>query len=145
MQLQHMVEDFQKLFHDIIQLHSTFVAPKIDGDFCKIRWNEMSARDVFNLYRALYSFKHIQTTFNEEIVKLMEISYEPAGISDSETMMPVGYVTFCRKTKRLLVTCADRKCIEISKLTIGKKKIMSAMDFNNGFLKKCNENFRCFK
>ncbi|KAG5672377.1 hypothetical protein PVAND_002509 [Polypedilum vanderplanki] len=114
-------------------------APKIDKEFCKVRWNEMSAREIYDLYRALYSYKHVLTTFKNEPVKLLELKKSNEVIEYNIA----GHLKFCKKTKKLLVHCVDGECIEINKLLIAKK-VMSASDFNNGFLKNINdfENFQ---
>lgn len=112
--------------------HATY-APKIENEFCKIRWNEMTALNIFDLYRALYSFKNLTTTFRNEPLKIVEIA-KSANLIQKDGKKP-GHVRFCWKTKRLLVRCADDRDVEIVKLSIGKK-VMSASDFNNGFLKK---------
>jgi len=133
-------------------LISIFVAaPKISPEFCKVRWKEMSASDVFNLYRSLYTFKNLSTCFNDQVVKLIELRFEPNSSSSNDTddekhgETPVGLITFCKKTKRLLVKCADESFIEVVQLSIGKKKAMSAVDFNNGFLRKCSASCRIFQ
>lgn len=99
----------------------------------------MSATEVFNLYRSLYSFKQVTTIFNKETVKLTEIA--PCSndlkrdLSDSEP----GQIEYCKKSKQLLVKCADDSLVELRQLMFGKKKAMSASDFNNGFLKKLSK------
>jgi methionyl-tRNA formyltransferase len=103
----------------------------------------MSSTEIFNLYRSIYSFKHMQTTFKNEPVKIIEVSRAPDDLQD--TSNSPGHLTFCRRTKKLLVECADGKLLEIRQISIGKKKVMSAVDFNNGFLKKCTESERCFR
>lgn len=107
----------------------------------------MSATEVFNLYRSIYSFKHVTTTFNGESAKLIEIA-TPDGTQPNPLVMSKllpGRAVFCKKSKKLLVMCADSNFIEIRQLTIGKKKAMSAADFNNGFLRKCSEPDRGFQ
>jgi methionyl-tRNA formyltransferase len=104
----------------------------------------MDAREVFDLYRALYSYKHVLSTFKNEPVKLLEVKIS----SDSEQQQQqqhAGLIIFCRKSKKLLVQCKDGGgCIEISKLLIGKK-VMTPADFNNGFLRNIKEAERKFE
>lgn len=91
----------------------------------------------------------MQTTFNNEPVKMVEIARFTKDNREinlaSFNHQPAGHLVFCKKSKKLLIICADNEFIEIKQLMIGKKKAMSAVDFNNGFLKKCNENERCFR
>lgn len=117
-------------------------APKIDIEFSKVRWLKMTAVDVFNLYRSLYTFKHPSTTFQGDPVKLIEINYDSNQIPN--LFLKPGQVSFCKFKNALLVQCADYNTIEILKLSIAKKKVMSARDFDNGFLKKCLEAERNF-
>jgi methionyl-tRNA formyltransferase len=100
----------------------------------------MTALDIYDLYRALYSFKHIFTYFNDEPVKLVEIS----RVKNRENIYQAyhaGRIDFSWKTKTLMVWCADGNCIEVHKLIVGKKTL-SASDFNNGYLRKINEPHR---
>lgn len=100
----------------------------------------MTSREIYNLYRSLYSFKNILTTFNNEPVKIMELAkLELSKLQNEIPDCQPGAAVFCKKSKKLLVMCADQNFVEIKQLSIGKKKVMSAADFNNGFLKKCIE------
>ena len=106
----------------------------------------MSTIEVFNLYRSIYSFKNVTTCFKNEHVKLIELVKPQDDKPDEEAAnYQPGHLLFCRKSKRLLVKCADENYVEIKQLSIGKKKAMSAVDFNNGFLKKCKESERQFQ
>lgn len=116
-------------------------APKIDHEFCKIHWNSMTSTQVYDLYRSLYSFKHIITTFRKEPVKILEL-IRPTD-TQNDPQLP-GFVRFCWKTKRLLVRCSDQKDVEVVRLSIGKK-VMSAADFNNGFLRKHVDKLNLFE
>lgn len=115
-------------------------APKIDNEFCKVRWSTMSSIEVFNLYRSIYSLKNILTSFKNEQVKIIEILKPKEPVMDDESAFhKPGHLFFCKRTKKLFVKCADQNYLEIKQLSIGKKKAMSASDFKNGFLKNCKE------
>lgn len=106
----------------------------------------MTASDIFNLYRAIFTFKNMQTSFNNEPVKIIEISrLKKDDFKEIDFKHSPGHLVFCKKSKKLLVKCVDSAFIEIKQLTIGKKKAMSAADFNNGFLKKFGKNERYFR
>lgn len=120
------------------------LAPKIDNEFCKVNWEKNTANEIFNLYRALYSFKNVMTSFKGETVKLIEIHLESTEQINTPQPDAPGSVRYCRLSKSLLVQCLGNKTIKVIKLSIGKKKSMSASDFNNGFLKKCSESERRF-
>lgn len=102
----------------------------------------MTSLQVWNLHRSIFSFKNILTTFNNEQVKLIDIArLEINQIEDDFSCQP-GDIVFCKKTKKLLVKCADEKFIEMKQVSIAKKKafkVMSATDFVNGYLSKCKE------
>lgn len=86
----------------------------------------------------------MSTNFKNESVKILEIA--KATIDPKvEDYDPPGYLKFCKKLKKLLVKCCDGNFIEIKQLSIGKKKVMTATDFNNGFLKKCEKSEKCFR
>uniref|UniRef100_A0A336MQT9 Methionyl-tRNA formyltransferase, mitochondrial n=1 Tax=Culicoides sonorensis TaxID=179676 RepID=A0A336MQT9_CULSO len=117
-------------------------APKIDENFTQVRWNTMTAKDVFNLYRSLYSFKFCSTTWHGLPVKFKEMSYHP--LSPCTENIEPGTVIYCQKLKCLQVFCANGQAIHVHDLGIGKKSKISAFDFNNGFLKKRPESERKF-
>lgn len=118
-------------------------APKIDEEFTRVRWNLMTARDVYNLYRSLYSFKFPITYWNKEVVKLKEIHAGDVQNDEVNNYSP-GFIRFSHKSRTLAVTCADGREIEIKSLGIGKKSQISAQDFRNGFLRKVKEIERKF-
>lgn len=56
-----------------------------------------------------------------------------------------GRVVYDRATKQLLVQCKDGLWISCDKVGVLKKKVMTATDFNNGYLKKEVVDKRLFK
>ena len=82
------------------------------------------------------------TNLGNELVKINEISLKEDDFSPP-TQEP-GYVEYSWKDKCLKVACSDRKYIRIHQLSISGRKIMSAIDFNNGFLKKIPKENRKF-
>lgn len=115
-------------------------APKIDEEFCRVRWDKMTAKEVFDLYRALYSFKFPTTSWGKEIVKLKEVRLSS---DESLNKMP-GTARWSHKNRAISVTCADGNEVDVVSFGIGKKSKISAQDFNNGFLKKVQEIDRRF-
>jgi methionyl-tRNA formyltransferase len=91
----------------------------------------------------VYSFKPLLTTFNAELVKIYELSPDSSKDDDPR---PAGTIEYNKSTHCLQVSCAgpDQRRVSISKLSIGKKKAMSAADFYNGFLSKVPVEARCF-
>lgn len=106
----------------------------------------MTSTEVFRLYRAIYSFRHVLTSFKNEQVKLVEVARTDEAAANEFRSLEPGRLQFCRKTKRLLVKCCDDQLLEVKQLSLkGRKKVMSAADFNNGFLKNSKESERKFE
>lgn len=145
MHMRLMVSCMNLLIILAVFLKINLLAPKISKEFCEVRWNEMSSEEVFNLYRSIYSFKNITTTFKGELVKFFEVARSSNLKPDILNSQPSGQAVFCRKSKKLLVKCADENYVEIKQLSIGRKKAMTAISFNNGFLSKCDESERIFQ
>lgn len=118
-------------------------APKIDEQFTRIRWESMTAKQVYDLYRSLYSFKSPTTLWNKDVVKLKDMRLCRSDNS-CEFSVP-GKIRYSWKQRIMTVACADNKEIEILKIGIGQKSGMSATDFNNGFVKNVNESERKFR
>lgn len=117
----------------------------------------MSARHICNLYRALYKFKSLTTTWQGQRVKIHEIEIplqvsendvgDSGGIANdlnSSKFRPAGYVEYLRDKRALRVFCADGQYIMVNLLAIRGKRQMSAEEFNNGFIKKVPETARFF-
>lgn len=121
--------------------NNRLAAPKVDNEFCKVRWHEMSASEVFDLHRAVYSFKSIMTSFKGEQVKLLEVA---RSSDSSQQQFIAGHIKFLWKSKKILVGCSDGRAIEVGKLSLSKKT-MSAKDFNNGFLSKISDDEKKFE
>lgn len=117
-------------------------APKIDEHFTQVRWDKMTAKDVHNLHRSLYSFKFATTYWHDELVKLKDVLYD-ASLPKEKSYEP-GTVKYSHKLKCLKVFCAGGQSIQVLSLGIAKKSKISARDFNNGFLNKRPESERRF-
>uniref|UniRef100_A0A8D8MME1 Methionyl-tRNA formyltransferase, mitochondrial n=1 Tax=Culex pipiens TaxID=7175 RepID=A0A8D8MME1_CULPI len=118
-------------------------APKIVPQFADIRWAEMSAREVYDRFRALYSYKPLTTRLGAELVKVFRVSCDGEVGGGEEDFVP-GEIRFCRKSKRLRVRCGDGKMVCVEQLSIGGKKVMSGQEFYNGFLSKLDPVQRVF-
>ncbi|XP_013118630.2 methionyl-tRNA formyltransferase, mitochondrial [Stomoxys calcitrans] len=113
-------------------------APKITASIYEIDWNHLTAAEVCNRYRALYGFKSLTSKFQMKTIELLELSMPPEN-SDQHLSKPLpapGFLTYHRERKCLRVQCANNTFVEVHRLRVEGKKAMSAMDFNNGFLKK---------
>lgn len=112
-------------------------APKITAAITDIQWQQLTAKQIFNRFRALYGFKHLNVRFEGRSIHLMELRL-PAEINSSvlPPNCPPGGFIYQRQQQSLLVRCAEQTDLEILMLKIEGKKPMSALQFNNGYLKK---------
>ncbi|KAF7264712.1 hypothetical protein GWI33_022542 [Rhynchophorus ferrugineus] len=107
-------------------------APKITPEFARIKWNRMTSKDIYNLARALEGIHHLTTNWGDISLKLIDISIDNNIYPSKEP----GSLEYVRSQNILRIECAKRTFIKISRIGIPGKKVMSANDFNNGFLKK---------
>ncbi|XP_023029566.2 methionyl-tRNA formyltransferase, mitochondrial [Leptinotarsa decemlineata] len=122
------------------------LAPKITPDFATIDWMNMQSSDVYNLYRALHGFLSPTTSWKGIPVKLHDIEECNESITHAnEEPIGVGYVKYDKRTKALRIICSNRTCISVGKISVFGKKVMSASDFNNGYLKKVFPSDRYFR
>lgn len=104
----------------------------------------MTATEIYNLYRSLYSFKPITTHWHSQIVKLLKIELEKSIPVAGETAALPGQIEYLKDEKCLRICCKDGRFIRIIQLGVEGKKLMSAIEFNNGFVKKKKLNERFF-
>uniref|UniRef100_A0AAG5DWA2 Methionyl-tRNA formyltransferase, mitochondrial n=1 Tax=Anopheles atroparvus TaxID=41427 RepID=A0AAG5DWA2_ANOAO len=141
------IEDIERYYHNLIRQDDSQAtyAPKIDHKFAEISWNDTDAVGVYNLYRSLYGFRPLSTSFEGELVKIFEMSFNH---SQKRTVHlgehRPGYIEYSKRLKTLLVRCNDGCALEILKLSIGGKKVLTGMDFHNGFLSKVEQSKRYF-
>lgn len=121
------------------------LAPKVTDAMAHINWTTMTGRYIYNLYRALYSFKHLTTMWQKRNIKISEMhSCDNDSVAKANASRP-GTVNYVRQENSLHVHCGDGSIVKILKLQLEGRKTFSARDFNNGFLKKVNENERYFE
>lgn len=114
-------------------------APKIDPSKAVVLWDHLSAQCVINLDRALTGVYPLTTTFHSTPVKLYNISQKQTSVINS--VIP-GLVKYCKRSKTLEIQCSDGNWITVKNVGVPGRRIMSAADFNNGFLSKITENLR---
>ncbi|XP_017122481.1 methionyl-tRNA formyltransferase, mitochondrial [Drosophila elegans] len=107
-------------------------APKVTNKITEINWSELSALDIYARHRALYGYKNLTTNFLGKLVQLLELRLPEKSLI---TQKPGNFI-YQRKSKSLLIGCAEETQLEVLQLRIEGKKPMSAQDFNNGFLKQ---------
>ncbi|KAI8123012.1 hypothetical protein FF38_11658 [Lucilia cuprina] len=124
-------------------------APKITPAITEIDWPNMTAQDIYNRHRALYTFKALTCRFQTKSIEILEVKLPPATVKSTFSISsPPGSVEYRRERKCLQVKCAKETFVEIFRLRVEGKKAMNAIDFNNGFLKKLSKSemeFYCNK
>lgn len=113
-------------------------------EMAKIDWTSMTGRYIFNLYRALYSFKNLMTTWQTHKVKIIEMRDNSERKTSQNASRP-GSITYIRPEHCLHVQCGDGSMVKIVKLQLEGRKVFTATDFNNGYLKKVHVNDRYFE
>ncbi|XP_053954217.1 methionyl-tRNA formyltransferase, mitochondrial [Anastrepha ludens] len=116
--------------------NATF-APKITNAITEVNWSQISAEQLHRRFRALFGFKHLNTRFQNKIVQLVDVKLPvlqetPAYLNNGEC----GKFMYDRKRRCVLVRCAGDSYIELHQLRVEGKRVMTAMEFNNGFLKE---------
>lgn len=112
----------------------------------------MTAQQVYNRYRALYSVKRLTTSWRGIPVKLVDVRLpethlnaaaavpdgsDPSTLDRRKSVLP-GQVEYDRVAKCIRVYCADLECIIVDRLSVSGKRIMSAADFHNGFMQNAD-------
>nr|XP_012144126.1 PREDICTED: methionyl-tRNA formyltransferase, mitochondrial isoform X2 [Megachile rotundata] len=123
-------------------------APKITSEMCIIKWDEMSAKRIYDLYRGLFGVYPLMTFLQDTKVKFLEIELiEPTSISDLiarfEGEMP-GTVLFDKKSNKLIVKCINDSFIAVKKISVENARCKNAYDFRNGFLAAKRKTKECF-
>lgn len=124
---------------------SNFSAPKISPDFAVINWENMDSTAIYNKERALTGIYLLATSWiGNHPVKLLEIN-ECEHKDDSETYLKPGFVLYHKPSKKLRVLCSNNTWISVGKIKVHGKKVMNAIDFYNGYVKKQKLECRYFK
>lgn len=122
----------------------SFLAPKVPDTMAHIDWQVMTSKYICNLHRALYSFKWLTTHWNKRRVKIRELDLSDQVAGEANTKKLPGCIEYDKVNKCLRVYCSDGHFIRIKQLILEGKPVMTAADFNNGFLKKVNLTQRFF-
>ncbi|XP_043285311.1 methionyl-tRNA formyltransferase, mitochondrial isoform X2 [Venturia canescens] len=120
-------------------------APKITAKASVIRWNKMSAQNVYNLQRALTGLYSLTTKFEGIAIKLhgIRVYEEPVSLANSDEEKP-GCVFYDKKKNLLLIQCKDNTWISVDEIVVPGRRAMSGKDFRNGFMSKYKESLIIF-
>jgi len=103
-------------------------APKLTLDDTYIDFQQLTATDVFNKFRAFgYAKKYyLRCYFNEQLVRFADLK-----LCQRDVMLPSpGQVIYDKKLKSLIIGCKDDSAVSCQNLI--SKKTLSATDFYNG-------------
>lgn len=111
----------------------------------KVKLHNISL-DTFHQLRAEPKAKPVQGTKLSSALSFLcgDQSTTVAGEPANQDNIEPGTISFDKRNKVLRVKCTDGKYVLCSQVTVSGKKKMSAVDFNNGFLCKANENEKRF-
>ena len=119
-------------------------APRVTSSLAVVNWQEMEARKVYNLHRALTGMYSLTTRWHGLPIKLLEpslnigISEPDQQTSNRRLLNTPGCVELDHTRSFLRVLCADNQWIGFRALIVPGKKPMSPQDFYNGYLSKHN-------
>ncbi|CAH4035778.1 methionyl-tRNA formyltransferase, mitochondrial [Pieris brassicae] len=117
-------------------------AKKINKSISEVKWSEMTATQVYNLYRATYSLHPLKTTFRGKPMKLFN-----AFLIKNQTeyeKKPIGSLEYCKNTDAIRILCKDNKYVYFKSLRILGKREITALDFYNGYIKNVSLDKRKF-
>lgn len=103
----------------------------------------MDSVQVYNLARALKGLYPLQTSWNGIAIKLLDV-FRSEKCTDAKNYK-VGFVMYDKTENILKVLCIDRKWLCVRRVCVTGKPIMSAIDFNNGYINQVDVNRRYFK
>ncbi|XP_014366788.2 methionyl-tRNA formyltransferase, mitochondrial, partial [Papilio machaon] len=106
-------------------------AKKINKSISEVKWSEMSAIQVYNLYRAIYGLYSLKTKFRDKEMKLFNAFLDNGN--EIEPNSPPGTIQYCERTKSLRILCKDNRYINFKSIRIVGKKEITALDFYNGY------------
>lgn len=95
--------------------------------------------DIYNLSRALHDLYPLCTKWGDLILKLYNIKL--CNTEKINCIQP-GVMRYDKIVKLLKVQCCDGNWISVANAAVPNKRMMSASDFNNGFLKKVEQDKR---
>lgn len=94
-------------------------------EMSKIDWS-LSAREIHNKIRGLYSWPGASTVFNGKTLKI-----HSSVMCDKKGNNNPGEVI--DSSNKIIVCCGDNKCIELKEIQLEGKKRMDAASFLNGY------------
>ncbi|XP_018323757.1 methionyl-tRNA formyltransferase, mitochondrial isoform X2 [Agrilus planipennis] len=117
-------------------------APKVAPVMSYINWETMPSEKICNISSALVKVYDLVAVWNKQLIKLLDINEYGTPVNDDD--FEIGGVQYNKNISKLLVKCQDGKWISVGGVKIAGSKVISATDFNNGYLKKQPKSMRKF-
>ncbi|XP_011166430.2 methionyl-tRNA formyltransferase, mitochondrial [Solenopsis invicta] len=109
-------------------------APKITSKISLVKWDEMTAKNVYDLQRALVGLYPLKTKLDGMTIKLLDVRQTSKPGDGRDADVP-GFARFDRKSSVLVVTCKGPSWISVKKVIVKGHIVMTALDFRNGFIR----------
>ncbi|KAG5315919.1 FMT protein, partial [Acromyrmex insinuator] len=109
-------------------------APKVASRTSLVKWDEMTAKNVYDLQRALLGLYPLKTKFEDVTIKLLDVR-QTSKPEDARNVDIPGFARFDRKSNALVVTCKGPSWISTTKVIVKGHSVMSALQFRNGFIR----------
>ncbi|XP_059488913.1 methionyl-tRNA formyltransferase, mitochondrial [Neocloeon triangulifer] len=106
-------------------------APKVSPIMSACVWTELSAAQLHHRHLALHHVHPLHADWHGQQIKFLD-----CVPCERSTDSAPGLISFSKKSKHLEVACNENSVLAIKSLQLKGKKMMTAMDFVNGFLKR---------
>jgi len=119
-------------------------APAIDKSIAVIDFNLQTNYEIYNLWRSIHDITKLKTKWKPTLTSVRFDLVHPPWLLESldldvsHPQSAPGFCVFSYKRKLLCIKC-EQGWIAVDRIYYGKKKAMTPSDFNNGFLKKCDD------
>ncbi|VVD02890.1 unnamed protein product, partial [Leptidea sinapis] len=114
--------------------HCVTYAKKINKSISEVQWSDMTAKQVYNLYRAIYGLYPLTTTFRNKPMKLFN-AFINKDEEESIDNKPAGSLEYCKRLDAIKILCKDNRYVYFRSVRIVGKREISALDFYNGYIK----------
>ncbi|XP_053594412.1 methionyl-tRNA formyltransferase, mitochondrial isoform X1 [Microplitis demolitor] len=118
------------------EVNATY-APKITRKISSINWDELTAKNVYDIQRALTGIYPLITNFEGNKIKIYGIKLfnHRTNMTATSKIIP-GLMSYDKKFDLLIIQCEDGNWISVNQVSMANRKKLSAKEFYNGFLSK---------
>ncbi|XP_076656275.1 methionyl-tRNA formyltransferase, mitochondrial isoform X2 [Halictus rubicundus] len=97
-----------------------------------------------NEANATYGLYPLSTRLGNKTVKLYDVMITHKSIAKKFIEKPPGMVTYDKVSNELIIKCKGAGCISVKRISVQGKSVMTAGDFNNGYIIGKNETYILF-